>query len=173
MQKSVSIRPLLPEDLAEVTRIQEVCYRDDLIEAAKSFASKISARPSFCFIAEQGNVALGYVIALPWVSGKTLELDSSDYVVPAHADCVYIHDVAVCPPARSLGTAGLLLETVINAAEESGFKQICLVAVPGASSYWHRHGFEVGLLDTAAHQKLAKYGDGAQYMVRVKSAEPV
>ena len=170
MQELITIRPLLPEDLAEVTRIQEECYRDDLIEASDSFAAKISARPGFCFMAEQEGVAQGYVIALPWVSGQTLELDSSDYAVPANADCIYVHDVAVCPPARSLGAAGQLLETVINAAEENGFKRICLVAVQGAASYWHRHGFEVVTLDAAAHQKLARYGDGARYMVRRNDA---
>ena len=166
MHESITIRPLLPEDLAEVTRIQEECYRDDLIEAADSFAAKISAKPSFCFIAEHEGEAQGYVIALPWISGKTLELDSSDYAVPANADCVYIHDVAVCPPARSFGAAGLLLDAVLNAAERAGFKKTCLVAVQGAASYWERHGFEVSTLEASSHQKLAKYGDGARYMVR-------
>ena len=163
----IEIRPLLVADLAQVTRIQEECYRDELIESADSFAAKISARPSFCFIAEQHGVAQAYVVALPWIFGKTLELDSASYVAPANADCIYIHDVAVCPAARSSGVAGLLLDTVLDAAGKSNFNQVCLVAVQGAMLYWQRHGFEIAVLGEEAQQKLIRYGDGARYMVKV------
>lgn len=164
MKNTIQIKQLTGSELEDITRIQRECYPDDLIESAESFAAKISAHPDFCFMVIQDNVAKAYIIALPWIAGKMLELDSSKYKVPPEADCVYIHDIAVAPAARSFGVSRKLLNAVLDAALEKGYKRVCLVAVEGAEAYWERHGFEVWQADAELRNKLAAYGESATYM---------
>ncbi|NJL08309.1 MAG: GNAT family N-acetyltransferase, partial [Methylacidiphilales bacterium] len=50
-----------------------------------------------------------------------------------------------------------------------GLGQLALTAVYGADAVWARHGFR-DVSNPALGAKLALYGDGARYMVRMTEA---
>lgn len=162
----MKIRRLSQSDLTEVCRIQRECYHPEILESAASFAAKLSAAPEFCFMAEQDDRALGYAVALPWLFGEIVALDGLEYSSPPQADSLCLHDVAVSPEARKTGTARQLLGAVMEAAAQSGYNRVFLVAIPGASSYWQRHGFEVVPVDEPVMRHLSHYGEGSTYMAR-------
>lgn len=162
----MNIRTASQSDLPDIARIQSECYSDHFVESQESFAAKLAANSDFSFIAEQGNAAVGYVFALPWLFGDVPALNGHQYSIPPNADSLYIHDIAVGRSARQGGLAKRLLHAVLDAARSAGFAQVFLVAVQGASSYWQRHGFEAVPIDDHLRRRLAAYGADATYMTR-------
>lgn len=167
----MQIRKLSRLDLKHVSLIQQACYSGRFIEPAGSFAAKLSAAPDFCFLAVRNEAPVGYVVALPWVSGDIPDLGGLEYAVPERADRVYIHDVAVIPTARQAGVARELLDAVLIAARLAGYRGAFLVAIKGASSYWERHGFQAVQVDGRLKQSLSAYGEGAVYMMKANDGK--
>lgn len=151
----------------DVSRIQRECYSEDILESVDSFSAKLSADSDFSFMAMQSEMAVGYVVALPWVFGGILDLDGVEYSVPPDADSLCIHDIAVSFKARNVGTARHLLNAVLDAAKSKGYRRLFLIAIQGASSYWERHGFEAVQVNEKLKRRLSAYGEGATYMARV------
>lgn len=162
----MKIRKLSQPDLPEVLRIQRECYSQDFLESADSFSAKLSAYPDFCFMAVQGEIVVGYVVALPWVFGEILDLDGVEYSIPPDPDSVCIHDMAVSPNARKAGAAKQLMDAVLDTAKQRAYERLFLVAIQGASSYWKRNGFEVVDVDESLKRDLSMYGEEATYMTR-------
>ncbi|MDX9706976.1 MAG: N-acetyltransferase [Azospira sp.] len=160
-------------DLQDIARIQGECYSDRFIESKASFAAKLTAHPDFSFVAFRGELAVGYVFALPWVFGSVPDLNGLAYSIPPDADSLYIHDIAVGQVARRAGLAERLLDSVLEAGREKGFGKAFLVAVQGASSYWQRHGFEAVQPDEALQHGLSAYGEGATCMAKPIAATPL
>lgn len=160
---------MLHADLADVSRIQQACYSPEICESESSFAAKLIASPDFCFMAVKGELTAGYVVAVPWAFGEILDLDGEDYSAAAEADSLCIHDMAVSPAARKLGSAQYLLDAVLDAAQHKGYKRIFLVAVQGAAGYWQRHGFNVVAVGRKLQNELSGYGEGAVYMAKITS----
>jgi len=160
----MKIREMSQSDLPSVSRIQRECYSESILESEDSFSAKLSASPDLCFVAVQGELLVGYVIALPWVFGEIPDLDGAEYSVPPNADSLCIHDMAVTPSARDVGAAKQMLNTVLGTANHMGYKQVFLVAIQGASSYWMRHGFEVVPAGNSLKRDLSAYGQEAVYM---------
>lgn len=117
-------------------------------------------------MALQGERAVGYLVALPWLYGSIPDLNGLDYAIPPNADGLYIHDIAVSRGARNSGVAEQLLGTLLQSGREKGYKQAFLVAVQGAASYWQRHGFEAVKPDVDLRRSLLAYGTDATYMAR-------
>lgn len=163
----MNIRRLSQADLIDISRIQRECYNEDMLESVDSFSAKLSANSDFSFIAMQGETAVGYVVALPWVFGEILELSGSKYSIPPDADSLCIHDLAVSVRARNLGTARCLLNAVFDAAKSKGYRRLFLIAVHGASSYWKNHGFEIVQVNEKIKHRLSAYGEDATYMTRI------
>ncbi|WP_416372716.1 GNAT family N-acetyltransferase [Alcanivorax sp.] len=155
-------------DLPEVSRIQRECYDESILESVDSFSAKLSASPDFCFMAVQEEQVVGYVVSLPWVFGKIPDLDSAEYFEPSNADSLCIHDMAVTPTARKVGTAKQMLDTVLDSAKHKGYKRIFLVAIQGASSYWMRHGFKVVNVGESLKRDLSAYGQEAVCMAKTE-----
>ena len=162
----MKIRPVSQNDLSDIARIQGECYGDHYIESKASFSAKLSAHSDLSFMALQGELAMGYLIAFPWRYGSIPDLNGLEYALPPNADGLYIHDIAVSRQARKLGVAERLLSTLWYTGREKGCKQVFLVAVQGAASYWQRHGFEAVNPDLNLRRSLLAYGDGATYMAR-------
>lgn len=162
----MKIRPVSRSDLQDIMRIQSDCYSHQFIESKDSFLAKLSAHPDSSFMALQGNLAVGYVIALPWLFGDLPDLNGLDYVIPPFADALYIHDIAISPVARKSGVAERLLNTLLDSCSAKGYKQVFLVAVQGAASYWQRYGFEAVKADIELRRSLSAYGEDATYMTK-------
>lgn len=163
----MKIRTLLRTDLLDVSRIQRECYSQELLESADSFLAKLSVAADSCFIAVRKEMAMGYVIALPALTGEIIALNGVEYSVPARADSLYIHDMAVSLRARKAGVAQYLLDAVFHTAKRHGYQQVSLVAIEGAASYWKRHGFKTVSADKHLHKRLVKYGERARYMSKL------
>ncbi len=159
------IRPMQEADLAAVLAIQARCYAGDIPESAQAFLSKLQASPATCFVATRGQQLAGYLLALPVTPPDLPALDARHYRVPEQPDCLYLHDLAVDPAARSQGTGQRLIGQFWTTARQLALPRTLLIAIQGSAPFWARHGFCPEPATSAAlYQKLASYGAGAQLM---------
>ncbi len=136
-----------------------------LQERRDVLADKLALFPEGCLVlagAEDG--CLGYALAHPWRLGDAPPLDALLGALPADADCLFIHDVALFPEARGKGAAGACMEHMARVARLRGLPTLALVSVYGTVPLWSRHGF-VPHDPPGLAAKLGAYGDTARYMV--------
>src|SRR5690606_37320286 len=94
-----------------------------------------------CWGAEAGGVLLGYAFAHPWRRASPPPLHAALESLPAAADAMFVHDVAIAACARGHGLAARLLARIEAAARAGGYPALSLVALGDALTYWQRHGF--------------------------------
>ena len=165
LHSDLKVRPMAVADLDAVLRIQAACYTAIEPESRESLQAKLQAAPDTCFVAVADQQPVAYAIAVPVAFPELPVLDQPHCDPPPHADALYLHDVAVSPTLRGSGAAGALVRRVMDAARHGQWRQMCLIAIQGSSSYWARHGFrEVAPREMAA--KLASYGADARFMWR-------
>lgn len=162
---SIQIRLMQPTDLPSVWQIQCACYSSLEPESQASLAAKRDASPQSCFVAVQGGVLLGYVISMPWLYRVVPALNEPVCNLPARADCLYLHDMAVAPVVHGQGVGQKLFEGVALAAGGFALSRLALTAVAGAEGYWQRQGFVRVELPVSA-EKMAQYGGDITYMSR-------
>jgi predicted N-acetyltransferase YhbS len=93
-------------------------------------------------------------VSHPWALYSIPPLDQFLVALPAQADCLYIHDVAILPEYRGLRQADHLVELCAMA----------LVSVYGTDAFWARFGFRPASTPDIV-KKLKSYGPTARYMV--------
>ncbi|QEW05400.1 GNAT family N-acetyltransferase [Nitrincola iocasae] len=162
---SIQIRLMQPTDLPSVWQVQCACYSHFEPETQASLGAKREASPQSCFVAEQGDILLGYVIAMPWLLGVVPALNDPSCNLPAQADCLYLHDMAIAPAAAGQGVGQRLFEAVTEAGYKLELSKLALTAIEGAKGYWQRHGFVPVALPLSA-AKVAQYGGNITYMSR-------
>lgn len=162
MQCDFSWRPLAPADLREVERIARAVH-PALPERREVFEEKLRLFPAGCFALEIDGGVAGYALAHGWTLGAAAPLDRFLGALPAAADCLYLHDVALLPQARGMGAAAALMEKLATVAADNRLGALALVSVYGTDRLWRRLGFES--LEAASAQ-LPAYGAAARYMVR-------
>jgi len=161
-----SIRRLHAGDMPAVMRIQAACYTQIVPESHASMAAKVDAAPLTCFLAQAGDAAVGYLIAVPVAYPRLPALDAPTYAVPPDADTLYLHDLAVAPAGRGTGAAQALVRVVLEAGQAAGLRRACLVAIQDSVAFWQRFGFApVHAPDAQVAEKLSSYGAGARLMV--------
>ena len=152
-------------DLAEVLRIQAACYTEIVPEGVAAYQAKLRAPDARCFVAERAAAMLAYLVAVPVAWPALPALDDPHYMQPADADALYLHDLAVDPPARGTGAGAALVQAFLGAVRAEGWARAGLVAIQGSVPYWARFGFGlVPTVDPAVQCKLASYGPGARLM---------
>ena len=62
--------------------------------------------------------------------------------LPAAADCLYIHDLAVRQAHHGTGIATRLVQALLTLATELRLSRLALVAVQDSEPFWERWGFE-------------------------------
>ena len=164
------VRPMLMSDMDRVMLIQAACYGGDIPESRCSLSAKLAASPASCFVAVHSDDVVAYLIALPWVSQAPPSLNAPDCELPADPDCVYLHDLSVLPNARGTGIAGLLIEHFFVYCRQSVVTKASLVAVQNSASFWRGFGFNSVEVDVALTQKLATYGQDAEFLMCEKIA---
>ena len=65
---------------------------------------------------EKDGVAAGYALAHPFRFGALPALDALLHALPAGADCLYLHDIAILADARGGGAARALVDILVNVA---------------------------------------------------------
>ncbi|UQV17059.1 GNAT family N-acetyltransferase [Brevundimonas albigilva] len=162
-------RAMRPEDIDAVVEVARLSFPDHFEDRA-CFENRLALYPRGCFVlagagAEDGaEPARGYLIAYPWRADAAPALNTVIEGLPAQAEVLYLHDLALDPRARG-GRTGAVIERLAEQAAEDGWPALALVAVNAASGFWARHGFEPRDPPGMA-QKLASYGEDARYMVR-------
>ncbi|KZE30283.1 hypothetical protein AVW16_12705 [Crenobacter luteus] len=150
-------------DLDGVLAVQRRCYRPELIESRAALASRHRLAPDTCWVAARDGALLGYLFAHPWQGEAPPALDAPLAALPAMADTLFIHDLALHPDARGLGLGPRLVDAALAAGRARGLVRSRLVAVQGADAFWSRFGYRAARLAPA---KLARYGDDAVGMAR-------
>ncbi|PZP43263.1 MAG: GNAT family N-acetyltransferase [Azospirillum brasilense] len=164
-------------DLAAVGRVAAHVH-PDYPEDEAVFAERLSLCPEGCLVLarplggpwndpwnDPWDETCGYVVAHPWRLGQPPALNSLLGALPAAADTLYIHDIALLPACRGGGAAGRVLERLEDLARRRGLPSLSLVAVGGSPGFWLRQGFRERA-DEALHGKLRSYDDAARYMVK-------
>jgi GNAT superfamily N-acetyltransferase len=158
-------RSMVAADLVAVERIAEIVH-PAYPESEEVPMERLALFPAGCLIAESPvGAVLGYAVSHPSRLGRPPALDSRLGVLPADADCLYLHDVALLPEARGLGLGDSLVVLLRALAARSGLALLALTAVNRSAPYWRRRGFLDHSGDGVLAAKLTSYGDDAVYMV--------
>ncbi len=129
-------------DFPAVQRIQEQAYAAELVESIEVLAAKYRWSPELCFVACVDDVVAGYVIAHGWDRETSPGLHKEYEELPV-VEAVHIHDLAVDPAFLGRGVARAILAALEDAARAKSLREMTLVAVAGADSFWTRMGFVV------------------------------
>ena len=158
MANSLIWRAMAASDLDAVMAIADRLH-PDYPERREVLAEKLALFPAGCRILAMDGQAVGYAFSHPAVTGIAPALDTRMRELPATADALHLHDVALLPEARGGGRVGARLDYLTGVARAVGLPSLTLVAVHGTADYWRRFGFAVATAD------VATYAD-AIYMVR-------
>lgn len=158
-------RAMEAADLAAVGQVAAHVH-PDYPEDEAVFAERLSLCPEGCLVLARPVEGLGgYVVAHPWRLGQPPALNSLIGALPAAADTLYVHDIALLPACRGGGAAGRVLERLEKLARRQGLPSLSLVAVGGSPGFWLRRGFRERA-DEALREKLRSYDGAARYMVK-------
>lgn len=160
-------RQMLPQDLDAVAAIAAQVH-PHFPEERAVFADKLSLHPGGSQLLDSANGPVGYCFAHPWHGDQPPSLNTLLGAIPASADTLYLHDVALLPEARGAGAGTVVLALLLAHAAALKLDRLCLVAVNGSVPYWTRQGFVVTNA-VALQARLASYGNDARCMVRAVS----
>lgn len=160
---SHTIRPMLPDDLAAVLRVQAACYPPPMQEAADVVARRLRAAPATCVVGCDADGVCGYLFAYPSRLGRVTALDAP-FAPALDADTLYLHDLAVDPRALGRGLARSLVAHLLERGQRPALAHAALVAVQDSARFWGGFGFAVRATDDPG---LAGYPPGAVYMARL------
>lgn len=152
-------------DLPAVNRIGDVVHVD-YPEAPEVIAERLALYPAGCRLACIAGEPVGYALMHPGRVGEAPPLDTLLGGLPADADCLYLHDIALLPAARGSGLGSAVLAEAEALARAAGFAMLALTSTPPARGYWLRQGFQPTQGGPALQAKLASYGAGMTYMTR-------
>lgn len=166
MRQGFELRPVSEADLDAVMQVQAQCYPPSMQEPRAIVLSRIRAAGDTSFVACGAGGVHAYVFAYPSILGKVTPLDSG-FAVAARPDTLYVHDLAVSPPALGKGVAKALVARLFEAARGKGLAHSALVSVQESEHFWAALGYApAGPGDAEALAALASYPGRAAYMTR-------
>lgn len=80
------IREMRRNDLPFIMRIQQCCYHAIVPESQAVMVSKLTIGPGCCFVCEEGNQVVGYLLGHPWHSDSVIALHMELKELPS--ECV-------------------------------------------------------------------------------------
>lgn len=166
---SYHYRRMLPADLAAVLAVQAAAYPPAFNEDAATFGQRLAAAPECAWVAEGTGGICAYLVGYRSQLGKITPL-GGDFSPQPVGNCLYLHDLAVNPHVAGNGIGIKLVETAWFSAGQTGLSHSALVALPAASAFWLRLGYQPhNALDSAQQAHLASYPDNVSYMVKTLS----
>jgi len=139
---SMILRPLTPDDVPAIARLEAEAYLPSLHESDAAFVRLIELFPDGALGCFDEDGLCGYAFGVPLTAGSTLKLRVPLERVPPGADTFYIHDVAVAARCRGRGVGRLLAARLIDVGRDHGFARFELVSVQGSAPFWERFGFQ-------------------------------
>jgi ribosomal protein S18 acetylase RimI-like enzyme len=134
-------------------------------ESAEVLGEKYALYRNGCYLLEVSEKPAGYVLSHPWRLGEVPPLNALMGSLPENADSYYIHDLALLPLTRGLGSARQIVSALTKHAGAMGFATMSLVAVNGSMAFWEKLGFVAEDRPELAG-KLGAYEADARYMVK-------
>lgn len=162
-------RSMTGADIPSVANISDTVH-GRYTERAEVYAERRRLYPAGCFVLEGDGGLAGYLICHPWRGAAPPALNALIGAVPANADCFYLHDLALLPTARGQGAGALATQMAVAAARTAGQREIRLVAVNGAESFWATQGF-VAMTGEEAVRAAETYGAESQFLHRLLTAD--
>lgn len=156
-------QPLVPDDLPRVFTIEAELH-PSLPERREVTAEKLRLFPVGCRKLVRGGVMVGYALAHPWRLFHIPALDTFLDAIPADADCLHMHDVAILPEGRGENAAERYVLHLADLARAGHLPAIACVSVYGTSRLWARMGFDTIVSDGVVGS-IGGYGPTARYMV--------
>ena len=152
------------QDLDEILQIQSKVHDISHYDTKEIFVSRINLYPNGCWVAQNNNTIVGYLISHPWVVGDIPDINEI-FIIPNNSNCYYIHDIAILPKYRGNGYSRALLKNIIEKNNK-----LSLIALPRAISFWKKLGFRKSILKRKDKIKRysSKCGKSALYMTRCK-----
>ena len=152
-------------DIDGVVAVARLSFPDHF-ESRACFENRLDLYPTGCFVLSDDQGAVnGYLFAYPWKGESAPHLNTLIEAIPADADRLYLHDLALHTDTRGGGFTRPIVDRLADQARADGWPMIALVAVNDATAFWERLGF--GVTDSPTiRTKLASYGPAARYMVR-------
>jgi GNAT superfamily N-acetyltransferase len=158
-------RPMTDADIDGVVTVARLSFPDHF-ESRACFENRLALSPAMSFVLVGADeVARGYLFAYPWKGQTAPALNTLIEAIPADADRIYLHDLALDPAVRGGGHTRSIVERLVDQVRADGWTMMALVAVNDATAFWQRMGFNA-LTSPELSAKLASYGDDACYMVR-------
>ena len=134
-------------------------------EDAGRMGERLRLFPAGCRVLRRGGRIVGYGVSHPWTARDAPALNTPLARLPARADALLIHDLALLPEARGRGEARGFVAAAAAIAVARGFGIVSLVAVSGAAGFWAEMGFRVVAVP-ALGAVLRSYDAEACYMER-------
>ncbi len=151
-------------DLPTVECVGDVVH-PAYLEDASICAERLQLYPAGCFVLEDGQDIQGYVVSHPWLFGQPPRLNTLLERLPAGANTLYIHDVALMRNLRGAGFGTEAVSHLVHQARGAGLPSVSLVAIDGSLSFWRNNGFEIVECD-AVRARLLSYGESSTFMVQ-------
>jgi len=161
----LACRPMTTADIDGVVTVARLSFPDHF-ESRACFESRLALSPAMSFVlAGADDTVRGYLFAYPWKGETAPALNTLIEAIPAEADRIYLHDLALDPAVRGGGHTRSIVERLVDQVRADGWTMMALVAVNDATAFWQRMGFNA-VTSPELSAKLASYGDDACYMVR-------
>lgn len=160
---NLSWRSLQAADLEAVLAIQAAVHTF-LPERREVFAAKLALCPDGCRMLVTGNEPVGYAFAHPWHLDEIPALDAVIAEPSPAPDCLFLHDVALLPPARGHGAGRAYVVEMCALATRLVLPALALVSVYDSFPIWKACGFAEPVVTGTMREKLSIYGDTARYM---------
>lgn len=154
-------RAMTPGDVPGAIAVADVVH-PGFPEGPAMYLDRIALFGAGCLVLASEGRVLGYALAYPARYPEPVALDRVLGALPADADALYVHDVALLPEARGGGRSREAVERLLALAEPFG--RAMLVSVYGTAPFWSRFGFRED--GAASAGKLASYGPDAVFMSR-------
>lgn len=162
---SLRWRSMTPMDLDGVVEIAHMSFPDHF-EDRGCFENRLETFSTGCFVlGDDDRSVFGYLVSYPWKGASAPPLNSRIESLPANADRLYLHDLALHPDVRGSGWTRPMVEQLALTAHSDGWPILALVAVNRATAFWEGLGFHV-VKDPEVQARLISYGPDARYMVR-------
>lgn len=153
-------RAMREADLPAVVAIADAVH-GEFTEPLAVYAERLALYPDGCRVFERDGAVVGLLVTHPWHDGAVPKIGAMLGALPDPADSYYLHDIALLPAARGSGAGAQAVAFVVDQAARAGCRDIRLVAVHGADSYWATQGF--AYVDADAD---GPYGPGSYLMRR-------
>ena len=138
----IIIRPVMPEDLDAVARVEAVCFPEAEAAARASFAQRIQAFPESFFVAEKDGQIVGFINGC--VTDERMIRDEMFEDTAYHKpDGAYqsIFGLDVAPEWQHRGLAGDLMKHLIEDARKRGRKGLILTCKEHLIGFYERFGY--------------------------------